>query len=94
MGSLGAAGGAGEFLAHVFEAALRGGYPMMFGIWRIVANVLLVAALEVGNPVAAFVHVEADNFFGHAGRRGFRRLHDSILRLFECGPSVFGSWGA
>jgi hypothetical protein len=28
--------------------------------------------------------VKTDDFFGDAGRRGFRRLHSFILRLFDC----------
>ena len=87
---LGAAGGADQFLAHVLEAALRGGYPVMAGVRRVVANVLLMAALEVGDPVATLVHVKADNFFGDAGRRGCRRLHNAIL---PCLAGEFvGSW--
>ena len=73
----------------MLEAALRGGYPMMAGIWGIVANMLLVAALEVGDPVLAFVHVKTYNFFGDAGRGEFRRLHASSLRLFAGGYVSF-----
>ena len=36
-----------------------GDYPRPIRPWRIVANVLVVAALELGHPMALFVLVEA-----------------------------------
>jgi len=44
----------------VLEAALRRGYPVMVSVRRVVADVLLVATLEFGDPVAALVHVKVD----------------------------------
>lgn len=71
----GAAGGANQFLAHVVEAALRGGHPMMPGIGRIVAHVLLMAAVQVGNPIAVFIHVKAHDFASSPGGFGLQRPH-------------------
>jgi hypothetical protein len=39
-------------------------YPGTLGPWRIVANVLVVTALEFGHPMVLFVLVEAHDSFG------------------------------
>jgi hypothetical protein len=52
----------------MFEAALRCCDPVMMGVWRVVANVLLMPALEFGHPVAAFVHVKINNLSQDLGR--------------------------
>jgi hypothetical protein len=49
-------------VAHVLEATLRGGHPVMLGPGRIVADVLLMAALQLGDPIPVFIHMEADDF--------------------------------
>ena len=85
----GAAGGAGEFLAHVVEAALRGGYPVVVGVRGIVANVLLMATLEFGDPIAVSIHVKTDDFALRAGRYRARRFHIGILRPLGCSQVNF-----
>jgi hypothetical protein len=45
----------------MLEATLRRGYPVMMGVWRVVANELLMPALKFGHPVAAFIHVKINN---------------------------------
>ena len=67
----------------MLEAALRGGDPVMLGPGWIMANMSLMSALEFGDPIAVFIHVKPDDFFEDAGRRGLRRLHTFILRLFD-----------
>lgn len=52
---------AGETLADVLEAALRGDDPWTALPWRIVTDVLDVAALELRHPVGVLVLVEADD---------------------------------
>lgn len=51
-------------------AAFRGEDPGAEGPRWVVANVLGMAALEVGDPVGVFVLVEGDDFaFGHGDWR-------------------------
>ena len=53
-------------MAEVRGAALGGEDPRTNGPWRIVAEVLIVAALEFGDPVAVFVLVKGNYFaWGH-----------------------------
>jgi len=49
-------------MAKVSLPAFGGGNPVAFGIGRVLADVLLVAALEFGNPIGLRVAVEADDF--------------------------------
>ena len=67
-------------LADVFQAALRRGHPVMVGVRRVVADMLLMAALEFGDPVAAVVHVKVDDLARGAGWRRWRGRHVLILR--------------
>jgi hypothetical protein len=69
-------------LAHVLEAALRGGYPMMLSPRWVVADVLLVATFEFGEPITVFIHVKTDDLFRGARRLGLHGPHDSIVRPF------------
>jgi hypothetical protein len=66
----------------MFEAALRGGYPVMIGVRRVLANELLVPALELGHPIAAVVHVKVNDLSqdGSPGCRYGLGLHIPILR--------------
>jgi hypothetical protein len=68
-------------LAHVLEAALRGGYPVMLAPGRIVADVLLMAAFKFGDPVAVFVHVKTDDSAQDPAGLRWHGLHSRILRL-------------
>jgi len=45
-----------------------------------VADVLLMAALQFGDPVAVFVHVETDDFAQDPDRLRWHGLHTHILR--------------
>jgi hypothetical protein len=49
-------------MADVSLAAFGGTDPVAFRPRRVVADVLLVAAFEVGYPVGLWISVEADNF--------------------------------
>ena len=49
-------------MAHVLEAALRRGYPVMMRPGWIVPDVPLMPALQVGYPIALFIHVKTDDF--------------------------------
>ena len=49
-------------MADVFQLTFRCRDPMSVSPRWIVANVLLVPAFEVSNPVEAFIQVKADNF--------------------------------
>jgi len=53
---------AGKFVADVFGAAERSGYPMASGPRGIVADVQLMATFEVGDPVEGFVGVKPHDF--------------------------------
>jgi len=75
-----AASGAGEFLPHVFSATLRGGHPVMVGIRRVVANMLLMPTLQVSNPIAVHVHVKTDDPFRGARVSRSHGLHGPIVR--------------
>jgi len=48
-----------KYLAESLCTTFLRDYPRPIGPWRIVANVLVVAALELGHPMALFVLVEA-----------------------------------
>ena len=61
-------------------ATLRGGYPVMLGVRRVVPNVFLMPALQVGHPVAVPVHVKTDDLFGRARGSRTHGLHGSIVR--------------
>ena len=75
-----AASGTGEFLPHVLNATLRGGYPVMVGIRRVAANVFLMPTLQVGNPIAVHVHVKTDDLLRGAPVSRTHGLHGSIVR--------------
>ena len=63
-------------MSQVLLAPLWRSDPLANGPRRRVANVLLVAALQFSNPVAAFVGVEGDDFsFGHRQRTQVKLLH-------------------
>jgi hypothetical protein len=49
-------------MADVSLAAFGGTDPVAFRPRRIVADVLLVATFEFGDPVGLWISVEADNF--------------------------------
>ena len=49
-------------MADVSLAAFGGTNPVTFRPRRVVADVLLVTAFEVGDPVGLWISVEADNF--------------------------------
>ncbi len=61
LGRLGGAERAGQFVADMIVASLRSGDPVATGPGRIVADMLLMAAFEVGNPVEAVVLMKADD---------------------------------
>jgi hypothetical protein len=67
-----------QFLANVFLPALEGRYPMASRPGRIVANVLLMPTLQLGNPVRLLVLVEPDDFSGLALKWCFW-LHDATV---------------
>ena len=67
LGRFGGAERARQFVADMIVASLRGRYPMAAGPGRIVADMLLVAAFEVGNPVEAIVLMKADDSTRGAG---------------------------
>jgi hypothetical protein len=71
-----------QFLTHMLEAALRGCYPMMVGVRRIVANVFLMPAFQVRHPGAVCIHAKTDNLARNPGRLSFHGLHTPILRAF------------
>jgi hypothetical protein len=73
----------------MLEAALRGCYPVMVGVWRIVPNVFLMPAFQVRHPVAVYVHAKTDNLARSSGRLGFHWLHAFILRAFLRPASYF-----
>ncbi len=63
--------GTREFAADVRGATFGGEDPGAEGPGRVVADVLGVAALQVGDPVGLLVLVESDDFVqrGHRKRR-------------------------
>jgi hypothetical protein len=73
----------------MLKAALRGCYPVMVGVWRVVANVFLMPAFQVRHPVAVYIHAKTDNLARNSGRLGFHWLHTFILRAFFPPPSYF-----
>ena len=64
----------------MLSAPLRGSDPVMVGVRRVVANVLLMRTLQVGNPIAVHVHVKPDDLFRDARRLRTHGLHNSIIR--------------
>jgi hypothetical protein len=73
----------------MFLAALRRGYPVMVGIWRIIANVLLVPAFQLRHPVAVYIHMKPNDLAQGPGPLGFHWPHASILRAFLRSSSDF-----
>jgi hypothetical protein len=73
------AGQAGQLVTDVRLPTFGSGNPVAMGPRRIVANVLLMAAFEIGDPIANFISMKADNFswvtFGFV-----LRLHSHLLR--------------
>ena len=67
-------------MAEVFTAALQAGDPRAVGPGWIVADVLLVAAFEFGDPVFVFILVEADDFAGE-------RFHFTSVVAPACEPA-------
>jgi hypothetical protein len=68
-------------MAHVLEAALRRGYPVMLTPGRIVADVLLMPAVQLRYPIALFIHVKTDDFAQDPAGWRLHGLHSHILRL-------------
>lgn len=75
-------------LADVFEPALRRGHPVMVGVRRVVPDMLLMAALEFGDPVTALIHVKVNDLALDGGWRRWRGLHRLSLRALS-GRRVF-----
>jgi hypothetical protein len=78
-----------QFLPHMLEAALRGCYPVMVGVRRIIPNVFLMPAFQFRHPVAVDIHMKTNNLAQNPGRLGFHGPHASILRAFPCPYSNF-----
>lgn len=78
--------GAGKFVPDVFGAAERTGYPVASGPRGIVADVLLMAAFEVGDPVEGLVGVKPHDLARDSRRFRFHGLHNwlSNITLFMC----------
>src|SRR5712672_2191548 len=74
------ANGTDEFLPYVLSATRRGGYPVMLGVRRVVANMLLMPTLQVSNPIAVRVHVKTDDLFRGARVSRTHGLHGLIVR--------------
>jgi len=66
----------------MLEAALRRCYPVMFGVRRIIPNVLLMPAFQFRHPVAVYIHMKTNNLALRPARLRLHRLHISILRPF------------
>ncbi|HVY94420.1 MAG TPA: hypothetical protein VHA14_16780 [Bryobacteraceae bacterium] len=60
-----------QLMAEEVRAARRGGDPRAVFPRRFVADVLGVAAFEIGNPVSIFVLVEGDDAAFHQLAVGF-----------------------
>src|SRR6266404_5350319 len=73
-----------QFLPHMLEAALRGCYPVMVGVRRIIPNVLLMPALQFRHPGAVYIHMIPNNLAQNPARLRFHWPHTSILRAFLC----------
>jgi hypothetical protein len=76
----------------MLEPALRGCYPVMVGVWRIVPNVFLMPAFQVRHPVAVYIHAKTDNLARNSGRLGFHWLHTSIILRAFLPPSSYFQW--
>jgi hypothetical protein len=61
---------------------LRCGYPVTMRPRRIMTNVLLMPALQFGNPVASFIHVKINDFLHRACNFG---LHWFMVFLLDVG---------
>jgi hypothetical protein len=68
-------------MAHVLETALRRGYPVMMGPGWIMPDVPLMAAVQLGYPIALFIHVKTDDFAQNPAVLRWHRLHNCSLRL-------------
>src|SRR4029077_11646465 len=80
-----------QFLPHMLEAALRGCYPMMVGVRRVVPNMFRMPTFQVRHPGAVCIHAKTDNLARNPGRLGFHGLHSPILRAF-LRPSSYFPW--
>ena len=78
-----------QFLTHMLEAALRGCYPVMADIRRIIPNMLLMPAFQFCHPVAVYIHMKTDNLAQNPDRLGFHWPHTFILRAFLCPAFCF-----
>jgi hypothetical protein len=76
-----------EFSADARRAPFRRRHPRTALPRRIVSHVLCVAALEIGNPIAAIVLMESDDF-AIRSRRCNRFARRSVFTHFDAG---FGS---
>jgi hypothetical protein len=68
MGCRFIAGRTRQFVTETVEAASRRDDPRTVGPGRIVADVLVVAALQFGDPILVLVLMKSDDFaFRHGG---------------------------
>jgi hypothetical protein len=75
MGSGVRAEGAWQFAADMLRASLRGCDPVARGPGRIVANMLLMSAFKIGDPVEAIVQMKPDDLAGSSGEAWLHRFH-------------------
>jgi hypothetical protein len=75
MGSGVGAEGARQFAADVLRAPLRGCDPVARGPGRIVANMLLMSAFKIGDPVEAIVQMKPGDLAGSSGEAWLHRFH-------------------
>jgi len=59
----------------MFEPSLRRCYPMGMGKRRIVADVLLMSAFKLGNPIQIFIQTKVNDFAHRPGGSCLRRFH-------------------
>jgi hypothetical protein len=67
-------------LPYMLKAALGTGYPVAGIPRRIVAYMLLMTTLKLGDPVEAFIQVIIHNFTGRSCRLQLEGFHCSAIR--------------
>jgi hypothetical protein len=77
-------------MADMLFAASGGGDPMADGPWRIMTDVLLMATLQLRDPVELVVDVEANNSSRHTFQLRLR-LHGTAL--LPGGIGILGEGG-
>src|SRR6516164_2859598 len=74
-----------QFAANMCFPALGGRDPMSFSPRRIMADMLLMPALQLSNPIRLLISVETSDF-ARLTLRWLMRIHDTYFLVSNIGP--------